>query len=166
MRQRTHSMKGMGIFTAAAFGTSCAELADLFDHLVAMSVTDFGTRGPRAGWQATDSVLYALSTVLSRSGPPGGAPVLPPDGIASTTAAAQAAWAALVAYYQRLRCGRGDYIDFSRYDAVLQALDRERLRMWRNRDGEGQYLNRRLHFYFIWNPEVHHESPDFESGLS
>ena len=46
--------------------------------------------------------------------------------------------------------------------AVLQALDRERVRMWRNRDGDGQYLNRRLHFYFIWNPEVHHESPDFE----
>jgi hypothetical protein len=47
-------------------------------------------------------------------------------------------------------------------NAVLQALDRERVRMWRNRDGDGQYLNRRLHFYFIWNPEVHHESPDFE----
>jgi hypothetical protein len=47
-------------------------------------------------------------------------------------------------------------------NAVLQALDRERARMWRNRDGDGQYLNRRLHFYFIWNPEVHHESPDFE----
>ena len=47
-------------------------------------------------------------------------------------------------------------------NAVLQALDRERARMWRSRDGDGQYLNRRLHFYFIWNPEVHHESPDFE----
>jgi TraG P-loop domain len=47
-------------------------------------------------------------------------------------------------------------------NAVLQALDRERVRMWRNRDGDGQYLNRRLHFYFIWNPEIHHESPDFE----
>src|SRR5260370_28713367 len=34
--------------------------------------------------------------------------------------------------------------------------------MWRNRDGEGQYLNRRLHFYCIGKPEVHHESPDFE----
>lgn len=47
-------------------------------------------------------------------------------------------------------------------NAVLQALDRERVRMWRSRDGDGQYLNRRLHFYFIWNPEVHHESPEFE----
>src|SRR6516165_3874561 len=108
---------------AAAFGTSCAELADQFDHLVAVLVTDFGTTGPGATWRATDSVLYALTTVLSRSGPPGGTPVLPPEGIASATAAAQAAWAALVAYYQRLRFGRGDYIDFSRYEAVLQTLD-------------------------------------------
>ena len=64
-----------------------------------------------------------MSTALSRTGPTAGRPVLPPEGVASGTAAAQAAWAALVAYYHRLRDGRGDYIDFSRYEAVLQSLD-------------------------------------------
>src|SRR5579871_4628046 len=47
-------------------------------------------------------------------------------------------------------------------NAILQALDRERLRMWRGRESDGQYLHRRLHFYFIWNPEIHHDSPEFE----
>jgi crotonobetainyl-CoA:carnitine CoA-transferase CaiB-like acyl-CoA transferase len=108
---------------AEAFGTSTVELADRFDHLVALQVTDFGATGPHAAWQATDSVLYAMSTALSRSGPTTGRPVLPPYGIASATAAVQAAWAALVAYYNRLRCGTGDYIDFSRLEAVLQSLD-------------------------------------------
>ncbi len=108
---------------AAAFGASCAELARRLGHLVALSVTDFGTTGPYASWHATDPVLYALSTALSRSGPPTGMPVLPPDGIASATAAVQAAWATLAAYYNRLRCGTGDYIDFSRFEGVLQALD-------------------------------------------
>jgi crotonobetainyl-CoA:carnitine CoA-transferase CaiB-like acyl-CoA transferase len=108
---------------AQAFGTSCAELADRIAHLVAMSITDFGTTGPYAHWQATDPVLCAMSTVLSRSGPTTGTPVLPPDGIASGTATVQAAWAALVAYHRRLRCGRGDYLDFSRFEAVVQALD-------------------------------------------
>ncbi|BBZ23011.1 putative CoA-transferase [Mycolicibacter hiberniae] len=108
---------------AADFGTSCAELADRFAHLVTMSVTDFGQTGPRSSWQATDAVLYALSGALSRSGPTTGTPVLPPAGIASATAAVQAAWAVLVAYYNRLRCGTGDYIDFSRYDAVVTVLD-------------------------------------------
>jgi crotonobetainyl-CoA:carnitine CoA-transferase CaiB-like acyl-CoA transferase len=108
---------------AGAFGTSCAELADRYQHLVALSVTDFGAAGPRSSWCATDPVLFAMSGSLSRSGPATGTPVLPPDGIATATAAVQAAWAALVAYYNRLRCGAGDYIDFSRFDAVVMALD-------------------------------------------
>ena len=108
---------------AASFGISCAELSQRHPHLVAMTVSDFGVDGPRASWSATDPVLYALSTALSRSGPTTGRPVLPPIGIASATAAAQAAWAALVAYYHRSRCGTGDYIDFSRYEAVVQSLD-------------------------------------------
>ncbi|KAA0108584.1 CoA transferase [Mycolicibacterium sp. P1-5] len=108
---------------AAAFGTTCAALADRFSRLVAMSVTDFGAEGPRTSWRATDPVLYAMSTALSRSGPTTGTPVLPPDGIASTTAAVQATWAVLVAYFNRLRCGTGDYIDFSRFEAVVLTLD-------------------------------------------
>jgi crotonobetainyl-CoA:carnitine CoA-transferase CaiB-like acyl-CoA transferase len=108
---------------AAAYGTSCEALADRFPQLVALSVTDFGRTGPRSSWRATDLVLYALSGALSRSGPTDGTPVSPPDGIATATAAVQAAWAVLVAYYNRLRCGTGDYIDFSRFDAVVMALD-------------------------------------------
>jgi crotonobetainyl-CoA:carnitine CoA-transferase CaiB-like acyl-CoA transferase len=108
---------------AAVFGTSCAALAEQFGHLVALSVTDFGTTGPYASWRATDPVLYAMSTALSRTGPTAGTPVLPPVGVASATAAAQAAWAALAAYYHRLRCGTGEYIDFSRFEAVVQCLD-------------------------------------------
>ena len=108
---------------AAAYGTSCEALADRFDQLVALHMTDFGLSGPRATWRADDQVLYAMSTALSRSGPTSGTPVLPPDGIASATAAVQAGWAVLVAYYNRLRCGRGDYIDFARFDAVVMALD-------------------------------------------
>ena len=108
---------------AAAYGTSCEELADRFGQLVTMDVTDFGSTGPFASWRATDPVLYAMCAALSRSGPPVGTPVLPPDGIASATAAVQAAWVLLAAYFNRLRCSAGDYIDFSRFDAVVMALD-------------------------------------------
>ncbi|BBX09308.1 CaiB/BaiF CoA-transferase family protein [Mycolicibacterium aichiense] len=108
---------------ASAFGVPVADLAHRYEHLVAMLVTDFGTQGPRSHWRANDAVLVAMSSVLCRSGAPDGPPVLPPAGIASSTAAAQAAWAVLVAYFHRLRTGRGEYVDFARYDAVLQALD-------------------------------------------
>ncbi len=107
----------------AAYGTSCEQLADRFPQLVTLSFTDFGRTGPRSSWRATDPVLYAMSGALARSGPTTGTPVSPPDGIASATAAVQAAWSALAAYYNKLRSGVGDYIDFSRYDAVVMALD-------------------------------------------
>ncbi|MDP7701923.1 CoA transferase [Mycobacterium sp. TY815] len=108
---------------AAAYGTSGADLADRYPQLVVLAISDFGATGPRSSWRATDAVLYAMSGSLSRTGPTVGTPVLPPTGIASATAAAQAAWAALAAYYNRLRCGKGDFIDFSRFDAVVMALD-------------------------------------------
>jgi crotonobetainyl-CoA:carnitine CoA-transferase CaiB-like acyl-CoA transferase len=106
-----------------SFGTTPADLADRFPHLVALSMTDFGSTGPYASWRATDAVLCAMSTALSRSGPTAGRPVLPPLGIASATAAVQAAWAVLVAYRHRLRTGTGEYVDFSRFEAVVQSLD-------------------------------------------
>ncbi len=108
---------------ASRYGTSCEELSDSHRHLVTMLVTDFGSTGPYSAWRATDPVLYAMCSALSRSGPAVGTPVLPPAGIASGTAAVQAAWALLLAYFHRLRCGTGDYIDFSRFDAVVMALD-------------------------------------------
>ncbi|WP_173008423.1 CaiB/BaiF CoA-transferase family protein [Mycolicibacterium sp. P1-18] len=114
---------GRGAAGASAFGPSVVELAERHEHLVALEITDFGATGPRADWRATDSVFYAMSTALSRSGPTAGRPVLPPPGLATSTAAVQAAWVALVAYYHRRRGGTGDYVDFSRYEAVVQCLD-------------------------------------------
>jgi len=105
------------------YGTGAAELADRLPHLVSIAVSDFGSTGPRSSWRATDAVLYALSSALSRSGPAVGTPVLPPDGIATATAAVQATWAVLVAFYHRLRTGAGDFIDFSRLEAVVMTLD-------------------------------------------
>ena len=63
--------------------------------------------------------------------------------------------------------GHGDlterYVKEQRIDnPVLQALDRERVRLWNTRQREGHYLQRRLHVYLIWNPDIHHDNPDFE----
>lgn len=46
--------------------------------------------------------------------------------------------------------------------AALQALDRARIETWRTRDAAGFYLQNLLHAYFIWDPKIHHQSPDFE----
>jgi type IV secretory pathway VirB4 component len=45
---------------------------------------------------------------------------------------------------------------------VLQALDREHLDSWIKKDQDGFYLRHFLHFYFIWDPRIHHQSPDLQ----
>ena len=91
--------------------------------LVVLSITDFGLTGPYRDWVATDWTLLAMGGVLSRSGLPGREPLMPPGDMALQVTAMQATWAALVAYWNRLECGRGDRIDFSLYEATAQAID-------------------------------------------
>jgi len=63
--------------------------------------------------------------------------------------------------------GTGDLI--SRYvrerrneSEVLRELDRLHIELWRSQESAGFYLEHFLHLYFIWNPRIHHQSPDFE----
>lgn len=63
--------------------------------------------------------------------------------------------------------GTGDLI--SRYvrerrneSALLHEIDGGHVDLWRSRELTGFYLRHFLHLYFIWNPRIHHESPDFE----
>jgi len=44
---------------------------------------------------------------------------------------------------------------------VLQALDRDAYNYGTHARTKG-ILARRLHVYFIWNPDIHHESSEFE----
>jgi crotonobetainyl-CoA:carnitine CoA-transferase CaiB-like acyl-CoA transferase len=92
-------------------------------RLVVLSISDFGRTGPYRDWVATDWTLLAMGGVLSRSGLPGREPLVPPGDLALQATAMQAAWAALVAYWNRLECGLGDHIDFSLYEATAQVID-------------------------------------------
>lgn len=91
--------------------------------LVVLMFSAFGRDGSFASWQLTSSVADALSGVLSRSGFPERDPLLPPAQIAFECGFAQASWIALLAYFNRLRTGRGDLIDLSMMEASAQAMD-------------------------------------------
>ena len=45
---------------------------------------------------------------------------------------------------------------------ILHAIDREHILAWQRREGAGEYVRHLLYAYFIWNPRIHHQSPDFE----
>ena len=99
------------------------EVLAALPHLVILSGTDFGQFGAYSSFRATEAVELALGTQLSRSGLPGREPLMLPVGMCHEATAVQAAWATLVSYYQRVRTGVGDRIDFSIFDATVQALD-------------------------------------------
>ena len=108
---------------AAAFGTSCAALADQFAHLVALSVTDFGTTGRTRRGGRTDPVLYAMSTALSRTGPTAGTPVLPPAGSHPRPPPCRPRglrWPPTITGYV---AAQENTSTLSRFEAVVQALD-------------------------------------------
>jgi hypothetical protein len=42
-------------------------------------------------------------------------------------------------------------------NAVLQAIDRERMGRWDSGENRGHYLRHLLRAYFVWNPRIHHE---------
>ena len=63
--------------------------------------------------------------------------------------------------------GVGDLI--ARYDReqhspsiVLQTLDQEQSHAWLVKNSSRYYLDQCFHFYFIWDPRIHHLSSDFE----
>lgn len=107
----------------AELGLGIDALQTINPRLVAVSVSDFGQTGPYRDWIGTNWTQMAIAGVLSRSGIPGRAPVQPPGQLAIEAAAVQATYAALVAYYQRLNTGTGEYVDSSVFESTIQVMD-------------------------------------------
>ncbi|BFM14583.1 CoA transferase [Maricurvus nonylphenolicus] len=104
-------------------GMSAEDIRQLREDLIVLSLTDFGLTGPYKDFIGSEAVHLAMGAVLSRSGVNGSDPILPPGELASETAAIQACWVALLAYWQKLHNGQGDLLDFSINDAVAQIFD-------------------------------------------
>jgi crotonobetainyl-CoA:carnitine CoA-transferase CaiB-like acyl-CoA transferase len=92
-------------------------------HVVVTTVTPFGLSGPYRDYAASDPVLVALSGCLYRAGVPELPPVLTPARFADDVAGIVAAWASLLAYWQRLATGRGQHLDVSALEANAQTTD-------------------------------------------
>ncbi|WP_055475697.1 CaiB/BaiF CoA transferase family protein [Gordonia sp. HS-NH1] len=109
--------------TSAGSGIEPADLREENPALVVVTVSGFGLTGPYRDWAATESVIYAMSGVLSRSGEPGRDPLLPPAGLVEQSVGVHAAWSALLAFYDRLRTGSGQLVDISAFEAVVHGFD-------------------------------------------
>ena len=79
--------------------------------LVTVTITAFGSTGPKADWPATDLTVHASACHLAMSGDQDRPPVRPSVPQAFLHAAADAAGGALLALTERSRSGRGQHVE-------------------------------------------------------
>ena len=96
-------------------------LAEINPALISVSITPFGSSGPKADWPATDLTVWASSGAHVLVGDSDRAPVRPSVPQAWLHAGADAAGAALIALQARHRNGLGQHVDVSAQQSSAQA---------------------------------------------
>jgi len=104
----------------APHGLDPREISAEFEHLLVLSISDFGQKGPYARFEATDEVIQAMSGHLAASGIPEKPPLLIPGAFAYDTAGVVGALAVLIGLVAKQRTGRGQHLDFSVLEAAIQ----------------------------------------------
>ena len=107
----------------ASHGLAPEEVIARHPALIVTSVTDFGQTGPYRDWQGTDMIGFAMGGMMSRAGIPEKAPLVAPGALAYDAAGITAGYATLLAYWQRLRSGRGQHVDVSVFESVANLSD-------------------------------------------
>ena len=108
-----------GVMTAR--GLDYARLREINPAIIHVSVTPFGSDGPKANWADSDLVLWASGGPLLQAQEGDRAPLRISVPQAYLHAAADAAGGALVAHFARVRSGLGQHVDISVQQSVAQA---------------------------------------------
>ena len=104
-------------------GLAPEEVIARHPSLIVTSVSDFGQTGPYRDWQGTDMIGFAMGGMMSRAGIPEKPPLVAPGALAYDAAGITAGYATLLAYWQRLRSGRGQHVDVSVFESVANLSD-------------------------------------------
>ena len=92
-------------------------------RLVYASASGFGQTGPWSGLPAYDTVIQAMSGLMSETGYPDGPPTRVGASIADLTTGVYTVAAITTALYAREQSGRGTRIDVAMLDAMLSYLE-------------------------------------------
>lgn len=92
-------------------------------ELVMTSLTDHGRTGPYREFEGTSTTGFAMGGMMHRSGAADRPPCQAPGHLAYDAAGVCAAFPTLLAYYQRLKTGRGQHIDCSVQESIVAMVD-------------------------------------------
>jgi crotonobetainyl-CoA:carnitine CoA-transferase CaiB-like acyl-CoA transferase len=112
-------IEDVGLAALMDAGWSRERLRQLNPRLIHVSVTAFGSSGPRASWRGSELITSALGGTLRLTGQPDSAPVKEALDACGFHAWMAAAAGALAAHYQRGHDGAGQHIDVSAQEVAL-----------------------------------------------
>lgn len=108
--------------TLGRLGFPWEELEELNPGLVYCAISGFGQTGPASKKPAFDLILQGMGGLMSITGPPQGPPSKVGIPIADIVCGMFAAYAVMVALYDRKETGRGQMIDTSLLDGQVSLL--------------------------------------------
>ena len=118
-------------------GQAASDAANADDAAIRVSVTPFGSGGPRSTWRGSELVASAMGGALRVTGEPGRPPVKEAGDACTFHADMVAAAGAMAAHYARGRHGLGQHVDVS-IQQVAFSRNTNGVLVW-------QFDKRRLH---------------------
>ena len=102
-----------------ALGLGYEDLSRLNPKLIYASMTAFGQTGPRTGQTAYDHAIQATSGITASTGTETSGPIKAGAPMIDYATGTMGAFAISAALFQRMRTGRGQYIDLAMFDVAM-----------------------------------------------